>query len=121
MVLTIFNILSILCELINPIVLNLGFSEHQILIAISYTIYPTSSYFIAHELMSKYMMSLKDVLIGIYLGHILFTLVMEYPRHTFPFYASIYGVRLAFKITTYTVIISLFSYSMILMIIIYLL
>ncbi len=68
-------------------------------IAITYAISPSAGFALAGDALGKGAATAKEVLIALFFGKVLFGIVSEYPRHSFPFYASLYPIRLAAKLT----------------------
>ncbi len=62
---------------------------------------------LAGAMMAQASITQKEALLGLLLGSLLFRLSSEYPRHSFPFYASVYPVRLAFKLVALSILIDL--------------
>ena len=68
-------------------------------VAVTYAITPIAGYQLAGSMLLKELLTIKEVLVALFLGRIFFGIVFEYPRHSFPFYVSIYPVKLAAKLT----------------------
>jgi hypothetical protein len=68
-------------------------------VAATYAITPIAGYQLAGSMLLKELLTIKEVLVALFLGRIFFGIVFEYPRHSFPFYVSIYPVKLAAKLT----------------------
>ena len=76
-------------------------------IAATYAVSPTAGTALAGVLLAQAGVTPKEALLGLLLGAALFRAASEYPRHTFPFYASIYPTRIALKLTGIVVAIDL--------------
>jgi hypothetical protein len=59
-------------------------------VATTYAVTPIAGYQLADSMLLKGFLTAKEVLIALFLGRIFFGMVSEYPRHSFPFYVSIY-------------------------------
>jgi len=68
-------------------------------VAATYAATPIAGYQLAGSMLLKGLLTVKEVLIALFLGRTFFGVVSEYPRHSFPFYISIYPVKLAAKLT----------------------
>ncbi len=61
---------------------------------------PTIGVLTAGEILRQRLISIKEILVALFLGRLIFLIIFDYPRHSFPFYASMYPIKLAAKITT---------------------
>lgn len=59
---------------------------------------PTSAMLTAGEFLRNELLSVKECLTALFVGRLLFLTIMDYPRHAFPFYASILPAKLASKL-----------------------
>ena len=88
----------------------LGFTKlpgQVIAIAATSAISSIAGMALAGAMMAQASITYKEALLGLLLGSLLFRLSSEYPRYSFPFYASIYPVKLAFKLVTLSILIDL--------------
>ncbi|MCQ5341300.1 MAG: hypothetical protein NO483_06330 [Candidatus Methanomethylicia archaeon] len=110
-----FNTIS---DKLDIFIRQFGFSSSSTLLISIHTISPTSSILTAGELLKNGLISIKECLLALLIGRLLFIIVMDYPRHSFPFYVSFFPVKLAFKLVTIEIIINIII-TPILMIIVY--
>jgi len=100
-----------LFTLINEAMSNtLSFTElpaQVIAIATTSAISSIAGMALAGAMLAQAAISYKEALLGLLLGGLLFRLSSEYPRRSFPFYASIYPVKLAFKLVTLSILIDM--------------
>jgi hypothetical protein len=86
-------------------------------VAATYAVTPIASYQLAGSMLLKGLLTVKEMLVALFLGRIFFGIVSEYPRHSFPFYVSIYPVKLAAKLTAtlllYTIVSSIVMITLI--------
>lgn len=59
---------------------------------------PISAVLTAGELLRNGLIGVKECLIVLSIGKLLFLIVMDYPRHSFLLYASFFPARLASKL-----------------------
>ncbi|MDK6028915.1 hypothetical protein QPL79_06025 [Ignisphaera sp. 4213-co] len=110
----IFNYIKSALKLLPlPILQN----PEAVAIAITYAISPSAGFALAGNTLGKGAATAKEVLTALFLGKILFGIVSEYPRHSFPFYASIYPIRLAAKLTATLLLYTVISSTIIILII----
>jgi len=116
--LTYFGLLNYLESLSTPLTRTLLSNPTTIPVTITYAVNPSAAILMAGELLKSGVVTWKDALVALLIGKILFAIISEFPRHSFPFYVSIYPPKLAVKLTlaliTYTfistsIIISLIS------------
>jgi hypothetical protein len=88
-------------------------------VAATYAITPIAGYQLVGSMLSKGLLAVKEVLIALFLGRIFFGIVSEYPRHSFPFYISIYPLKLAVKLTAtlllYTIVSSIVMITLVML------
>jgi hypothetical protein len=88
-------------------------------VAATYAISPIAGYQLAGAMLLKGLLTAKEVLVALFIGRIFFGIVSEYSRHSFPFYASIYPVKLAVKLTAalllYTIVSSIVVITLIML------
>uniref|UniRef100_A0A7J3TIJ4 Nucleoside recognition protein n=1 Tax=Geoglobus ahangari TaxID=113653 RepID=A0A7J3TIJ4_9EURY len=85
---------------------NFGFSSNFAALISIYTFSPISSVLVAGEMLKNGIISVKECLIALLIGRFLFITIMDYPRHSFPFYVSIFPVRLATKLVIAGIIVN---------------
>ncbi|RLF10135.1 MAG: hypothetical protein DRJ98_06815 [Thermoprotei archaeon] len=85
----------------------IGLPAHTITIAATYAVSPLAGIALAGAVLSQTEVSCRGALAGLLLGSALFRLSSEYPRHSFPFYASVYPVKVAFKLVALSIAIDL--------------
>lgn len=78
---------------------SIGFSPEFAFILSVQSVNPTIGILTAGEILRKSLISIKEVLIALLLGRLLFLIIFDYPRHSFPFYVSMYPAKLAAKLT----------------------
>jgi len=76
----------------------LGFSSNFALLISIHIASPMSSVLTAGEFLKNGLISVKECLIALIIGRFLFIAIMDYPRHSLPFYASIFPLKLASKL-----------------------
>ncbi|MCX8172225.1 MAG: hypothetical protein N3D09_01240, partial [Archaeoglobaceae archaeon] len=75
-----------------------GFSSNFAVLISIHLFSPISSMLTAGEFLRNGLISVKECLIALLIGRFLFIALMDYPRHSLPFYASIFPVKLASKL-----------------------
>ncbi|MCS7130467.1 MAG: hypothetical protein NZ872_03505 [Archaeoglobaceae archaeon] len=75
-----------------------GFSSNFAVLISIHLFSPMSSVLTAGEFLRNGLISVKECLIALLIGRFLFIAIMDYPRHSLPFYASIFPVKLASKL-----------------------
>ncbi len=115
-ILTYFGFFEYLNDLIKPLILNLGLSGDVAAIAATRALSPIAGLYVAGQLMEVHNLTVREVLIGLIFGTLLFLLTSDYPRHTFPYYSSIYNVRLAAKLTGIGMLLSAIFFSIIILV-----
>jgi len=86
-----------------------GFSSSFATILSLHILSPTSSVLAAGEFLKKGLINAKECLIALLIGRFFFTALMDYPRHSFPFYASIFPLKLATKLVMAGIIVNAIS------------
>jgi len=86
-----------------------GFSSSFATILSLHILSPTSSVLAAGEFLKKGLINAKECLIALLIGRFLFTALMDYPRHSFPFYASIFPLKLATKLVMAGIVVNAIS------------
>jgi len=114
-ILTYFGFFDYLNELIKPSISNLGLRGEVAVIAGTRAFSPVAGLYVAGQLMEAQHLTVKEVLVGLVFGTLLFLLTSDYPRHTFPYYSSIYNVKLAAKLTGIGMILSAAFFSLIIL------
>ncbi len=112
-ILTYFGFFNYLNEVIKPLISNLGLRGEVAAIAGTRAFSPVAGLYVAGQLMEARHLTAKEVLVGLVFGTLLFLLTSDYPRHTFPYYSSIYNVKLAAKLTGIGMILSATFFSII--------
>ncbi|GEM_PF-4087115 len=106
----IFQLLNHYLEnLLKPIFQQYNFKSELISVIVISTIYPMIAPFIAGSFLASDVLSIKEVLLGLLLGSMLFMVFFDFTRHSFPFFASIYPLKLAFKLSLSLVIASVIT------------
>ena len=117
-VLMYFNVFRYIELFLRPYLEYLKLSPYSIMIIATRSISPVVGLFIAGDLLSKGFVSFKECLASIFIGKLIFSVTSDYPRNAFPFYTSVYPVKLAVKLTlvgiTTTIIINLIIIALIL-------
>jgi hypothetical protein len=75
-----------------------GFSSNFAALISIHIFSPMSSVLTAGELLRNGLISVQECLVALLIGRFLFTAIMDYPRHSLPFYASIFPMKLASKL-----------------------
>lgn len=101
--LTIFGIFQLINDylsiLIKPLFEQFNFKSEFITLVIVATVYPMIAPFIGGSFLESNLLTPKDVIIALLLGGMLFMIFFDFTRHSFPFYASIYPIKIAVKLT----------------------
>lgn len=77
----------------------MGLGPRGALIAATHAISPMGGVLMAGAMLSSGEVCVRDALVSLFVGNILFSLAFDFTRHTFPYYAMFYPVRLASKLT----------------------
>lgn len=96
--LMLLNIFDVVSENIGIYVKQFGFSPNFATLISIHVFSPMSAVFTAGEFLRNGLIDVRGCLIALLIGRFLFSAVMDYLRHTFPFYASIFPVKLASKL-----------------------
>jgi len=83
----------------------MGFSLEFALILSVQSISPTMGILAAGEMLRQCLIGVKETLLVLILGRLIFLIVFDYPRHSFPFYVSMYPTKLAAKPTMTTLLV----------------
>ncbi|MCS7144450.1 MAG: hypothetical protein NZ879_05455 [Archaeoglobaceae archaeon] len=75
-----------------------GFSSNFAALISIHIFSPMSSVLTAGEFLRNGLISVRECLIALLVGRFLFIAIMDYPRHSLPFYASIFPIKLASKL-----------------------
>ncbi|MDI9610729.1 MAG: hypothetical protein QFX36_05315, partial [Archaeoglobales archaeon] len=70
---------------------------------------PMSAVLTAGEFLRNGLIDVKESLIALLIGRFLFIAIMDYPRHSLPFYASIFPVKLASKLVLAGILVNAFA------------
>jgi hypothetical protein len=84
----------------------MGFSPEFALILSVQSISPTMGILTAGEMLRQCLIGVKETLLALILGKLIFLIVFDYPRHSFPFYVSMYPTKLAAKLTMTTLLVN---------------
>ena len=68
-------------------------------ITVTYAVNSMAAILMAGESIKSGIVTWKDALVALFMGRIIFAIISEFPRHSFPFYVSIYQPKLAMKLT----------------------
>jgi len=112
-----FGIFEYLKNLSTPLGRALLLNPITTPVTVTYAVNPTSAILMAGELIRNGIATWKDILIALFIGKILFAIISEFPRHSFPFYISIYPPKLAVKLTLTLIIYTLISTPIIVLLI----
>lgn len=93
-----FGFFDLLSQNIDVYTKQFGFSSNFALLISIHILSPMSSVLTAGEFLRNGLISVKECLIALLIGRFLFVAIMDYPRHSLPFYASIFPLRLASKL-----------------------
>ena len=75
-------------------------STQSIIVITTQLVSPSAGMVTAGEMFKEGMFTVKEILLTLFLGTILFVVVMDFPRNIMPIFASIYGVKFASKLAT---------------------
>ncbi len=84
----------------------LGFSSNFAALVSIHIFSPMSSVLTAGEFLRNGLISVEECLVALLIGRFLFTAIMDYPRHSLPFYASIFPMKLATKLVMAGIIVN---------------
>lgn len=90
---------------IGRLTFSLGFSPQFALILSIHSVAPLTGIFTAGEILRAGLVSVRELLIALLLGRLIFSITSDYPRHAFPFYASLFPSKLAAKLTLVGIIV----------------
>jgi hypothetical protein len=97
-VLIFFGFFELLSKEFDIYTKQLGFSSNFAALISIHIFSPMSSVLTAGELLRNGLISVQECLVALLIGRFLFTAIMDYPRHSLPFYASIFPMKLASKL-----------------------
>lgn len=98
-VLVYFGIFDYLKNLSAPLAKTFLVSPAALPITVTYAVNSMAAILMAGESIKSGIVPWKDALVALFIGRIVFAVVSEFPRHSFPFYVSIYQPKLALKLT----------------------
>lgn len=93
-----FGIFDLISREIDIYTKFFGFSSNFAVIISIYIVSPLAAVLTAGEFLKNDLIGIKECLLSLLIGRFLFTALMDYPRHSLPFYASIFPIKLAFKL-----------------------
>ncbi len=76
-----------------------GLSPHSLVALSTCAVSPIAGIFMVGDMLRGGLVGIRETLLVLIIGRLLFTLAFEYPRHSFPFYVSMYPAKLAAKLT----------------------
>jgi len=97
-VLIFFGFFELLSKEVDIYTKQFGFSSNFAALISIHIFSPMSSVLTAGELLRNGLISVQECLVALLIGRFLFTAIMDYPRHSLPFYASIFPMKLASKL-----------------------
>ncbi len=97
---------------IQGLAYSLGLSSYSAAVVTAQAISPMAGLILAGTFLSHAQLTVKETIVSLMIGKIIFLLTADYPRHAFPFYASLYPTRLAFKIVAYSTLITVPTLAM---------
>ncbi len=95
-----FGAFDLLGEYMGPVLSSTGMSTQSIIVITTQLVSPSAGMVTAGEMFKEGMFTVKEILLTLFLGTILFVVVMDFPRNIMPIFASIYGVKFASKLAT---------------------
>jgi len=98
-ILAYFGIFDYLKNLSTPLARALLVSPAALPITATYAVNSMAAILMAGESVRSGIITWKDALVALFIGRMVFAVVSEFPRHSFPFYVSIYQPKLALKLT----------------------
>jgi len=96
--LLLFGFFDLVSKHIDVYTEQLGFSSNFAALISIHIFSPMSATLTAGEFLRNGLIGVKECLIALLIGRFLFIAIMDYPRHSLPFYASIFPVKLASKL-----------------------
>ncbi|MGC8932596.1 MAG: hypothetical protein ACP5LQ_04835 [Candidatus Methanodesulfokora sp.] len=108
-ILVYFGIFDYLKSLSAPLARAFLVSPAALPITVTYAVNSMAAILMAGESIKAGIVAWKDALIALFIGRIIFAIISEFPRHSFPFYVSIYQPRLALKLTLALIFYTLIS------------
>ncbi|MEM1670702.1 MAG: hypothetical protein QXY92_01070 [Archaeoglobaceae archaeon] len=97
-VLLLLGFFDAVSENIDVYTKQLGFSSNFAALISIHIFSPMSAVLTAGEFLRNGLIGVKESLIALLIGRFLFIAIMDYPRHSLPFYTSIFPVKLASKL-----------------------
>lgn len=108
-ILVYFGVFDYLKNLSTPLARAFLVSPAALPITVTYAVNSIAAILMAGESVKSGVVACKDALVALFVGRIIFAILSEFPRHSFPFYASIYQPRLALKLTLALIFYTLIS------------
>lgn len=96
---TLMGVYELLGVAIAPLTSKVGLSAAGASIVAVRAVSPSIGLLVAGDMLRRGVIGLRELLVSLLMGSLLFALTSDYPRHAFPFYASVYPVKLAAKLT----------------------
>ncbi len=103
------NVFSYITITVKWIASPIPLTPQALSILVTHTISPTSGYIVAGEMIRQGAVTMRNALTALVLGSFLFLLFFDITRHSFPFYATLYPVRTALKLSILLIITSAIS------------
>ncbi|RSN72415.1 hypothetical protein D6D85_13875 [Candidatus Methanodesulfokora washburnensis] len=104
-----FGMFDYLKSLSTPLAKAFFVSPVALPITITYAVNSMAAVLMAGEFIRGGIVMWKDALIALFVGRVIFAIISEFPRHSFPFYVSIYQPKLALKLTLALIFYTLIS------------
>ena len=101
----------------TPLARALLVSPEALPIAATYAVNSTAAILMAGEALREGLVAWRDALAALFVGRVIFAVVSEFPRHSFPFYVSMYQPRLAVKLTLALILYTLVSTPLLVLIV----
>ncbi len=99
-------------NVIQGLAYSLGLSSYSAAVVAAQAISPMAGLILAGTFLSHAQLTVKEAIVSLMIGKMIFLLTADYPRHAFPFYASLYPTRLAFKMVAYSTLITVPTLAM---------
>lgn len=81
------------------------------------TVYPFTGFFVAGSMIENELVTIKESIVALFLGGMFFMIFFDLIRHSFPFYASVYPAKLAFKLSLSLIIADVITTSILILLI----
>jgi len=104
--LTLIGFFDWLGSMIGAYTRMLGFSPEFALLLSVRSVAPTVGILMAGEMLRVGMISVREALLALIIGRLIFLIIFDYPRHAFPFYSSIYPLKLAAKLVLIGIVVN---------------